>query len=339
MAETTLLNVTLYMRPGCGLCDEVKALLNALRGEFPHRLAEVDIESDPVLREKYFDQIPVIEVGPYVLRAPISSQDLAATLGAARDRRDQLMQTDADGYRKRLQKGHTVSFSDHVYYWLSRHYLALLNTIIFIYVGLPFMAPALMESHSPGMARVIYKIYSPLCHQFGFRSFFLFGEQPYYPLQAAGLTNLKTFEQISGHADAGNPYSISRLYAREFTGNEMVGYKVALCERDVATYGGMLVFGLVYALTRRRLPALHWIAWVLLGLGPIGLDGVSQLVSQFNLAWLTPILPYRESTPFLRVLTGFLFGFGTAWFAFPTIEESMRETRKLFIKKFTVAKS
>jgi uncharacterized membrane protein len=62
-------------------------------------------------------------------------------------------------------------------------------------------------------------------------------------------------------------------------------------------------------------------------------------VSQFNLAWLTPILPYRESTPFLRVLTGFLFGFGTAWFAFPTIEESMRETRKLFIKKFTVAKS
>jgi hypothetical protein len=50
-------------------------------------------------------------------------------------------------------------------------------------------------------------------------------------------------------------------------------------------------------------------------------------------------LPYRESTPFLRVLTGFLFGFGTAWFAFPNVEDSMRETRQLLTKKFAVAES
>ena len=339
MVETAPLNVTLFMRGECGLCDQVRNHLAALQAEFPHRLAEIDIDTDPVLQKKYFDQIPVVQVGPYAVRAPISRQDLAMTLGAARDRRDQLEETGGEEYRKRVRKGRGASFSDGIYYWLSRHYLALLNIIIFIYVGLPFMAPALMEAKIPGAARVIYKIYSPLCHQFGFRSFFLFGEQPYYPLQEAGLNGLQTFEQVSGYEDASNPYSISRLYARQYTGDETVGYKVALCERDVAIYAAMLLFGLIYSLTGRRLPSLHWLAWLLLALGPIGLDGFSQIVSQFNLQWLAEILPYRESTPFLRVLTGALFGFGTAWFAFPNIEESMRETREFFIRKAALARA
>jgi hypothetical protein len=69
-------------------------------------------------------------------------------------------------------------------------------------------------------------------------------------------------------------------------------------------------------------------------MGPIGVDGVSQLFSQMNWQWLASIVPYRESTPFLRVLTGGLFGFTTAWFAYPYMEESMAETRQFFIKKF-----
>ncbi len=48
--------------------------------------------------------------------------------------------------------------------------------------------------------------------------------------------------------------------------------------------------------------------WILIGLGPIGLDGFSQLFSQMDWSWLATIFPYRESTPFLRVLTGALFG-------------------------------
>ena len=101
----------------------------------------------------------------------------------------------------------------------------------------------------------------------------------------------------------------------------------------------MLLFGLIYGLTGRRLRGLHWMVWILLAIGPIGLDGFSQIISQLNLPWLAQVLPYRESTPFLRVLTGALFGFGTAWFAFPNIEESMRETRQFFIKKSAAAKA
>lgn len=72
----------------------------------------------------------------------------------------------------------------------------------------------------------------------------------------------------------------------------------------------------------------------------MGLDGFSQLFSQMEWSWLVNILPYRESTPFLRVLTGALFGFTTAWFAYPYMDESMAETRQFFIKKFaSLAKS
>ncbi len=339
MAEPLLLNVTLYGRPECKLCDEAREALKSLQGKFPHRLAEVNIDSDPLLQQKYFDKIPVVEVGPYQLKAPITPQALEMTLGAASDRRGQLSQVQGETYEEKLRKSQTVASSDRVYIWVARHYLAVLNLIVFLYVGLPFLAPTLMKADERAAARLIYTVYSPLCHQFAFRSFFLFGEQPYYPLKEAGLTGVKTFDQVSGYADLANPVSASRLYARQYTGDSTVGFKVALCERDVAIYGAILLFGLIYAATGRRLPGLHWMLWILIGLGPIGLDGFSQLFSQMNWPWLATILPYRESTPFLRVLTGGLFGFMTAWFAYPNIEESMRETRQYFIKKFAVAKA
>ena len=109
---------------------------------------------------------------------------------------------------------------------------------------------------------------------------------------------------------------------------------MALCERDIAIYGAIFLFGVIYSLTGRRIKPLHWIAWILIGMGPIGLDGFSQLFSQMEWTWLESILPYRESTPFLRLFTGGLFGLATAWFAYPYMEESMAETRQFFIKKF-----
>lgn len=329
-----MLIVTLYTRKDCKLCDEVKAELDALREKMPHRLVSIDIDSDPSLKEKYNEAIPVLEIGPYRLQAPITRQSLEMTLGAASDRRSQLKQVGGEAYEKRVQRSSTLSGSDRVYYWISRHYLALLNLLVFLYVGLPFLAPTFMEAGLTAPARVIYSMYSSLCHQFGFRSFFLFGEQPYYPLPEAHIANVKTFEQVTGIQNLSDPGSYTRLLARQYIGNATVGYKVALCERDVAIYGSILLFGLIYALTGRKLPALHWMLWVVFGLGPIGLDGFSQLFSQFNWPWLASFLPYRESPPILRVITGALFGFATAWFAYPYIEESMRETRQFFLKRF-----
>src|SRR5512135_2582317 len=207
MAEPLLLNVTLYGRPECKLCDEARDALASLQARFPHRLAEVNIDADPVLQQKYFDQIPVVEVGPYQLKAPISRQALEMTLGAASDRRGQLSQVGGEAYQDKLRKGQTVGSSDRVYVWIARHYLAVLNLALFLYVGLPFLAPTLMKLNQQSPARLLYAIYSPLCHQFAFRSFFLFGEQPYYPLKEAGLRDVKSFDQVSNFPDLANPGS------------------------------------------------------------------------------------------------------------------------------------
>ena len=48
--------VTLYTRPGCGLCDEMKAELER-RG---YRVREVDIDQDEALTRQYGWDIPVV---------------------------------------------------------------------------------------------------------------------------------------------------------------------------------------------------------------------------------------------------------------------------------------
>ncbi len=331
-----MLNVTIYTRKNSAACDDVKQELQKLQEKYPHHLAEVDVDSDPVLSARFGDAIPVVEAGPYSLKPPITPQSLQMTLGAAADRKNQLEQVGDKEYQRRVERGQSVTTGDKVSFWISKKYLLLLNLFILIYIGLPFLAPTLMKVGAEFPAQAIYRIYKPLCHQFAFRSFFLYGEQPYYPLAEANVSGVKTFEEVSGYQNLDDPLSFTRLDARNYIGDETVGYKIALCERDVAIYLSILLFGIVFGATGRRIKSLHWILWLLIGIAPIGLDGFSQLFSQFNWQWLASIVPYRESTPFLRALTGALFGLATAWFAYPSIEESMNETRQYYIKKFAV---
>ena len=329
-----MITVTLYSRKDCHLCEQAKADLKSLEEKLPHRLVEVDIDSDPALQKAYFDKIPVIEVGPYKLSAPFDKQKLMMTIGAASDRRGQLDKLGREDHHDRVRRGQQISGGDRFMFWISRHYLALFNLFVFLYVGLPILAPVLMKVGADLPANIIYTIYKPLCHQFGFRSFYLFGEQAYYPLPEAKMSGVITFDQATGIQNLHSPVSVSRFDARQFTGNETVGYKMALCERDIAIYGAIFLFGVVYAATGRRIKPIHWLIWIVIGMGPIGLDGFSQLFSQMEWSWLANILPYRESTPYLRAFTGALFGLMTAWFAYPYMEESMAETRQFFIKKF-----
>ncbi len=55
--------ITMYTREGCHLCDEAKAAMTPLLSEFGAKLREVDIDEDPVLLERYNDDVPVIFLG------------------------------------------------------------------------------------------------------------------------------------------------------------------------------------------------------------------------------------------------------------------------------------
>ena len=212
------------------------------------------------------------------------------------------------------------SLSKRLSVWLRKHYLAIINILLAFYVGLPILAPILMKTGQVNVANRIYQLYRPLCHQLAYRSFFLFGEQAYYPLEIAEIDGVKSFEQVTG-LEAGDMESASA-----FVGNEQLGYKIALCQRDLAIYGSLLLFGLVFALSGRKIKNLPWLAWLLLALVPMGLDGVSQLLGNMNIpafSWIS----LRESTPFLRVLTGAMFGWFSAWFAMPSIDELVNEKK------------
>jgi len=55
--------VTLYTREGCHLCEEARAQIVPLLAKFGATLREVDIDDDPVLHDRYTNDVPVIFVG------------------------------------------------------------------------------------------------------------------------------------------------------------------------------------------------------------------------------------------------------------------------------------
>ena len=326
-----MFSVTMYYRENCPACDLARKYLDELITDIPHRLVLVDIATDPVLLAEYADQVPYIVAGPYRLRKDFGRDELRVALLSASERHQQLIETSDKPYLDRLKRSENFTRTDGFSYWLSKHYMLVFNLLLFIYVGLPFAAPVFMELGLTAPAKTIYTIYSPLCHQLTFRSFFLFGEQPYYPRELANVPVDIHFEDIAAQ------YDLDYIKARSFIGDPVYGYKVALCERDVAIYGMLLLFGVIFSLTGRKIKSLPWYLWLLFAIIPMGLDGVSQLPSLMG-AVIPSWLPIRESTPFLRLLTGGLFGWFTGWYLYPYIEESMRGTRTLMAKKQAVVK-
>lgn len=104
-----------------------------------------------------------------------------------------------------------------------------------------------------------------------------------------------------------------QLPERSYT---LFGHQVAYCQRDLAIYTTIFLSGLGFGALRRWLPPLPFRYYLPLIL-PMALDGLSQL---FGL---------RESTWWLRTLTGSLFGLASVWLLFPRLERGFTDVRKL----------
>lgn len=55
--------LTIYGRPGCHLCDEMKVVVARVASRMPLSLEEVDISDDPALEARYGLEIPVLTIG------------------------------------------------------------------------------------------------------------------------------------------------------------------------------------------------------------------------------------------------------------------------------------
>ena len=180
-----------------------------------------------------------------------------------------------------------------------RHWLAALNAAVAAFLGGGVLAPVLAAAGWTSGAMALYTAYHFACHQWAFRTFFLFGAQP---IAAYSQDEL-------GALGAVDPYS--------FIGASQLGWKMAFCERDLAIYVGLLLVGLLYARRRAMQPAGFGLYAILIL--PMAADGFTQLFG------------WRESTWQLRVLTGLLFGLASAWLVFPRLDAAfglLREVRR-----------
>jgi len=82
----SMISVTIYSRPGCHLCDEMKDVVLHVASSVPLTVEEIDISGNPELEQLYGLEIPVLFVaGKKVAKYRVSEGDLRRIL-AARDR-------------------------------------------------------------------------------------------------------------------------------------------------------------------------------------------------------------------------------------------------------------
>jgi uncharacterized membrane protein len=201
---------------------------------------------------------------------------------------------------------------------LSTHWLAIINTFFFLYVALPLFAPVLLANGYTNSANAIYWVYHLLCHSLPSRTYFIDGEQ-------AALC-----------------YRCVAIYASLFIGGVFFHFIRHTLKPlppkwflffmlPMALDGGM---GLASELLQ-FIPII--VLWVI-GLATIGLVAVA-LYRQKQLTWHVAIflasgifaLLYlqfigpHQSNFFLRNITGFFFGLGTVWVAYPLLQEGFND--------------
>jgi glutaredoxin len=76
--------VTLYSKPECCLCDEARAVIEAVASDRPLVLEEIDITGDADLMEHYGESVPVVLIdGRPAYEYHVDERDLRQRLAAA----------------------------------------------------------------------------------------------------------------------------------------------------------------------------------------------------------------------------------------------------------------
>jgi uncharacterized membrane protein len=92
----------------------------------------------------------------------------------------------------------------------------------------------------------------------------------------------------------------------------------------MAIYTTLFAAVLLFALVRTRVKPLPWLAYVAFA-APMAVDGVTQ------------ILGLRTSNFELRIVTGALFGIGSAWLALPYLEQGFHDVLDTLARKMQPA--
>lgn len=187
---------------------------------------------------------------------------------------------------------------------LSRNWPWFYLLAVSLYLAGALAAPVLARAGRDREAAWIYAAYRISCHQLPHHSWFLGGPAAAYPWSV--VQPYGPWEATDAKRAFHHPLHTPAL-----------GYQVAICQRDTAIWGALLLgSGILIATGRRagcrRPRAIGLLTYGLAAL-PMAVDAGSQL------------LGWRESTPLLRSLTGGLFGLATAALVVPLLAEGFTE--------------
>jgi uncharacterized membrane protein len=216
--------------------------------------------------------------------------------------------------------------------WLSRHWLAVLNTFWGLFVGLAFAAPILATTGYQGLAHLLYVAYSLTCHQLPSRSYFMGGQQV-----AICQRDVAIYATLLG---SGLIFSLIRRRLQPMTlrwyvfwlvpialdgGMSMASEWLPVTPMTMLWAMGLMALGLTSAILRRQ-KYLTWHSYLFFAFGPLAL------------IYLQFFGPY-ESNEYMRTLTGFIFGVGTIWYVYPQFEAGFKGVRARITTKLAQALS
>jgi len=170
--------------------------------------------------------------------------------------------------------------------------------IILLWTSLIFIPPIAALNGDEELAYGFYSFHSGFCHQILNRSYCIFSD---------GTVG----DCITDNTVVGERFALTgRPHYVEIDG--LKGWELGVCSRDVAIYLGILIGAVVYPFFRklddtRVPPAIFYV----IALIPIALDGGTQIIG------------WRESTNFLRLVTGFIAGFPIAFYLMPMFNISL----------------
>lgn len=228
---------------------------------------------------------------------------------------------------------------DQIALFLTRHWVVVVSCLLGLFVVTPFLAPLFMAIGWVFPAKIIYWVYSFICHQLPERSYFLFGPKISYT-----LSEIQSAWQTTTDA----------IILRQFIGNTQMGWKVAWSDRMVSMFTSIWLFGIIWGLLKKKNKKLPW--WgALLFILPMAIDGTTHLISDFagigqgfrdSNNWLAIMTKYTFPIDFyagdawgsfnawMRLISGILFGLGSVWFGFPLLQEWLSNSVKVIDDKY-----
>jgi uncharacterized membrane protein len=205
--------------------------------------------------------------------------------------------------------------------WLSKHWLTAVNLFFLVYIGLPFLAPILLVNGYTGSANAIYRFYRLGCHQLPSRAFFIAGEQValchrevamYATLVMGGLVFGLIKDRVKPLALRW--YVFFLVPVALDAGLQLASDWLRVTSMTTLWAIGLIAMGLTSAILRSQ-NYLTWHSYLFFAFGPLAL------------IYLHYFGPYASDF-YRRTLTGFIFGFGTVWYAYPLLRQGFCDVQQ-----------